>query len=85
MALARALRAASDVALALPTYAASRRRHLWLYQSLSAALTPMFQSHSRAVPWLRDHLLGPAARVWPMPWLLGKLVAGHLIDPFADM
>jgi 2-polyprenyl-6-methoxyphenol hydroxylase-like FAD-dependent oxidoreductase len=85
MALARALQAASDLAQALTAYAAIRRRHLWLYQSLSAALTPMFQSHSRAVPWLRDRLLGPAARVWPMPRLLGKLVAGNLIDPFCNM
>lgn len=83
LALARALRAASNLEDALPAYAAARRNHLWLYQALSMALTPMFQSHSRAIPWLRDHVLGPTTQIWPMPRLLGRLVAGNLLDPFA--
>jgi 2-polyprenyl-6-methoxyphenol hydroxylase-like FAD-dependent oxidoreductase len=68
---------------ALPAYHRSRRWHLGLYQTLSAAFTPQYQSHSRALPALRDHLLSPLSRLWPLPRILSSLVSGDLIPPIA--
>lgn len=47
-------------------------------------LTPMFQSSSIVIPWLRDTFLAPAAKVWPMPRLLTALVSGDLLRPIRD-
>lgn len=80
-ALARALRLPLDEAL--PAYHRSRRWHLGLYQALSAAFTPQYQSHSRALPILRDHLLSPLSRIWPVPRILSSLVSGDLIPPIS--
>ena len=68
---------------ALPSYSQSRRWHLGLYQALSAAFTPQYQSHSRALPALRDHLLSPLSRLPPLPRILSALVSGDLIPPIA--
>lgn len=66
---------------ALPAYAAARRWHVRLYQGMSAAFTPLYQSGSRSLPLLRDHLFAPASR-WPgVPRLLTALVSGDLISP----
>jgi 2-polyprenyl-6-methoxyphenol hydroxylase-like FAD-dependent oxidoreductase len=80
-ALALALRLPLDEAL--PAYHRSRRWHLALYQSLSAAFTPQYQSHSRALPLLRDLLLSPVSRLRPLPRILSALVSGDLIPPIA--
>jgi 2-polyprenyl-6-methoxyphenol hydroxylase-like FAD-dependent oxidoreductase len=68
---------------ALPAYHRSRRWHLGLYQTLSAAFTPQYQSHSRALPALRDRVLSPLSRLWPLPGILSALVSGDLIPPIA--
>lgn len=68
---------------ALTHYHRSRRWHLGLYQALSAAFTPQYQSHSRALPALRDHVLSPLSRLWPLPRILSALVSGDLIPPIA--
>lgn len=81
IALARALRLPPKDAL--PAYHRARRWHLGLYQSLSAAFTPQYQSHSRALPLLRDHVLSPLSRLWPLPRILSALVSGDLIPPIA--
>lgn len=80
-ALALALRLPLDEALA--QYRQSRRWHQGLYQALSAAFTPQYQSHSRALPALRDLVLSPLSRIWPLPRILAALVSGDLIPPIA--
>lgn len=80
-ALALALRQPLDEALR--AYHRSRRWHLALYQTLSVAFTPQYQSHSRALPVLRDHVLSPISRLWPLPRILSALVSGDLIPPIA--
>lgn len=50
---------------------------------MSAAFTPQYQSHSRALPVLRDRLLFPPSQLWPIPGLLTRPVAGDLIPPLA--
>jgi 2-polyprenyl-6-methoxyphenol hydroxylase-like FAD-dependent oxidoreductase len=82
---ARALALALRLPLedALPRYRQSRRWHQALYQGMSAAFTPQYQSHSHALPALRDHVLSPVSRVWPVPRILSALVSGDLIPPIA--
>ena len=50
---------------------------------MSAAFTPQYQSHSRALPALRDHLLAPLSRIWPLPRILTSLVTGDRLPPIA--
>lgn len=83
LALASALH--QPLAEALPAYAAMRRWHVRSYQMLSALFTPMYQSDSRWLPRLRDHLLAPASRLPGIRQMLTRLVAGHLIPPLAGV
>ena len=69
---------------ALRHHRTARRAHLALYQFASAAFTPQYQSHSRVLPLLRDHVLSPLTRVWPLPGLISHLVAGSIIPPIAS-
>ena len=64
MCLADALADRSDVAAALTAYTAMRRHHLNYYQLATRALTPLFQSDSRVLGWLRD-LVFPTSRLFP--------------------
>lgn len=80
-ALAHALASNEDVADALAAYCAARRLHVRLFQALSLAFTPFYQSDSRLVPVLRDTLISSAARVPPVPAFLAALVSGMLADP----
>ncbi|HEX5737995.1 MAG TPA: FAD-dependent monooxygenase, partial [Hydrogenophaga sp.] len=66
---------------ALPRYAAMRRWHVRMYQGMSALFTPMYQSGSRTLPLLRDHLLAPATYFPGVPRLLTALVSGDLLPP----
>jgi 2-polyprenyl-6-methoxyphenol hydroxylase-like FAD-dependent oxidoreductase len=68
---------------ALNTHHKARRAHLALYQHASSAFTPQYQSHSRALPLLRDHVLAPLTRLWPLPGLISQLVAGDILPPIA--
>jgi 2-polyprenyl-6-methoxyphenol hydroxylase-like FAD-dependent oxidoreductase len=68
-----------------PAYARMRRWHVRLYQALSAAFTPQYQSDSRVLPLLRDRVLMPVSRLWPVPRILTALVGGDLIPPLAGM
>jgi 2-polyprenyl-6-methoxyphenol hydroxylase-like FAD-dependent oxidoreductase len=80
-ALAVALRGATSVAESLEHYARLRRWHVRLYQFLSGALTPFYQSDSAVLPVLRDFAVAYVAKLPPAPQLLALLVAGQLLDP----
>ncbi|SLN72673.1 FAD-dependent urate hydroxylase [Roseovarius albus] len=80
-ALNLALQDHDDLADALDRYCRMRRRHLWLYQLMSAAFTPLYQSDSRWLPRLRDHILTPLSRIPPAPSVLSRLVCGDLVPP----
>jgi 2-polyprenyl-6-methoxyphenol hydroxylase-like FAD-dependent oxidoreductase len=80
LALARAVATHDDPG---PAYARLRRWHVRLYQTMSAAFTPQYQSDSRWLPVLRDRLLMPVSRIPPVPSILTRLVAGDLIPPLA--
>jgi len=81
LSLARALRQPLDEALA--AHHRARRWHLGLYQAMSAAFTPQYQSHSHVLPVLRDRVLSPLSQLWPLPRVLSALVSGDLLPPIA--
>jgi 2-polyprenyl-6-methoxyphenol hydroxylase-like FAD-dependent oxidoreductase len=83
-ALAFALRHA-DGQDPLALYARARRSHVALYQTFSALFTPQYQSDSRVLPALRDHLLFPLSQLPPLPRLLTRLVCGRLVPPLASL
>lgn len=85
LALATALNRTGDVARALPLYAGLRRRHTRLYQAMSFAFTPFYQSDSHVLPVLRDRLVGPLTKIPPAPRILAALVAGLIGDPLRPL
>jgi len=74
-------RETGDAALAL--YAQSRRWHVRLYQMMSAAFTPQYQSDSHLLPYFRDHVAAPLSALRPVQAILSRLVSGTLIPPVA--
>lgn len=83
-ALALALALNGPLDQALPDYAAMRRWHVRIYQMMSAVFTPMYQSGSRSLPWIRD-LLAPCSNLPLVRGLLTHLVAGTMIAPLAGV
>lgn len=77
-ALGRSVRDTLDVADAPAAYAAARRFHVRLYQAATWAFTPVYQSDSRVLPWLRDRLFAPASRLPGVNGALARLVAGEI-------
>lgn len=63
-------------------YLRARRFHLWVYQTASWLFTPLYQSHGRVPPFLRNQVMR-ANRIWPVPQLLARLVCGELVPPGA--
>ncbi len=66
---------------ALRVFAGTRAWHIRAYQTMSAAFTPQYQSDSRTLPLLRDYILAPLARTWPITRILTQLVCGDLVPP----
>jgi salicylate hydroxylase len=83
LALARALEASSDTAIALPAYARMRRWHVRLFQYASAIFTPFYQSDSRVLPFLRDWVTAPLSRLPIGDVVVAKLVSGMTTSPLA--
>ncbi|MBK9036268.1 MAG: FAD-dependent monooxygenase [Myxococcales bacterium] len=77
MVLADTLAETPALAAALPAYSRARRRHVGHYQRMSRLLTPLFQSNSRALGWLRDAFMPLADRIGPSHRLMVKTMAGH--------
>ena len=70
-----------DINAALKVYARKCFAHIRLYQIFSAVFTPFYQSDSRSLPFLRNHIMNPLSRIWPLKPLLTRLVCGNLIKP----
>ncbi len=84
-ALSYAVETSHSVEGALEAYADARRWHMRLFQALSFALTPFYQSDSAALAFIRDRLVSSIARVPPAPKILAAMVCGTLIDPFGPI
>ncbi len=81
-ALAHAVAVSPGVDEALAAYVRARRLHVRVFQALSFAFTPFYQSDSTFLPFLRDRLVATVAKVPPGPQFLASLVAGTVVDPF---
>lgn len=84
-ALARGLEEADSVADGLARAIAMRRRHVRLYQVLTAIFTPVYQSDSRILPFIRDQLVGPLSKLWPATRIQAALVAGLAGNPLRPL
>lgn len=84
-ALAAGLRGGRDVDDGLRRTVAMRQRHIRIYQGLTALLTPVYQSDSRVVPWVRDRIMAPISKIWPFPRLQAALVSGFIGDPLKHL
>lgn len=73
------------VTKALERYNHSRRRHVFSYQMMSRLLTPLYQSDSRILPWMRNNILAPLSPHWPFTAVLTKVGAGDFIRPIAGV
>ncbi|MEM9319705.1 MAG: NAD(P)/FAD-dependent oxidoreductase [Pseudomonadota bacterium] len=82
LALRLALRGRDDPYLG---YAMARRWHIAIYQALSAAFTPQYQSSSRVLPVLRDRVLAPLSQVPPVQAILTRLVCGDLVPTMPSL
>lgn len=80
-ALSLALSGRRETGAALKRFRRLRALHVHLYQGLTAALTPVYQSDGWVMAWLRDHLAAPLLGLWPVPPLLALLVAGGVGAP----
>lgn len=80
-ALAKALRETATVGDALARTLAFRRRHITIYQAMSALFTPVYQSDGLVLPFLRDRLVGPIAVRWPATRIQAAMVSGLVGNP----
>ena len=80
-ALARACARRSDPGAALTDYVRMRALHVRVFQAMSYLFTPVYQSDSRILPWLRDWLAAPVSRIWPAPQILAAMVSGAIGAP----
>ena len=69
----------------LRRYALARRWHVAAYQAMSAAFTPQYQSDSRVLPMIRDHVLAPMSQMPLITGALTRLVCGDLLPPMASL
>ena len=83
--LTRALQGDTDMQAALARFRRLRAGHIRLYQLMTWAFTPVYQSDGALMPWLRDRLAAPMLRLWPAPPLLAGLVAGGFGAPLKKM
>ncbi|MCL6250683.1 FAD-dependent monooxygenase [Altererythrobacter sp. KTW20L] len=80
-ALSMALESEGELQHRLELAIALRRNHVRLYQWLTAAFTPLYQSASAWPAMVRDLLLAPASRIAPGPAIKARLVAGLAGSP----
>jgi salicylate hydroxylase len=80
-ALAVALRSATDMGDALSRTIRIRRRHVFLYQAITAMFTPVYQSDSHAIAAIRDWMIGPLSQIAPIARLQVQLVTGLFGSP----
>ncbi len=84
-ALARGLRDAPNVLSGIAAAVRMRRRHVRLYQALTAVFTPVYQSDSRTLPFLRDRLVGPLSGSWPANRIQAAMVSGLIGKPLESL
>ena len=84
-ALARGMASGGGVSECIAHAASLRSRHIKIYQALTWAATPLYQSDNVWHAALRDLLLTPLGRVWPGPGIQARMVAGLVGDPLRPL
>ena len=84
-ALAKGLADAQDVAAGIARAVALRRRHVRIYQWLTALFTPVYQSDSRVLPMIRNRLVGPLSKLWPATAIQAAMVSGLTGNPLRTL
>ena len=84
-ALARAVEVGGEATDIARMYVRRRASHVRLYQLMTWAFTPVYQSDSQLLPWLRDRLAAPILKLWPAPPILAALVSGALGSPLKKL
>jgi 2-polyprenyl-6-methoxyphenol hydroxylase-like FAD-dependent oxidoreductase len=80
-ALAKGLAEADSIDDGIARAVALRRRHVLIYQWLTALFTPVYQSDSRLLPLIRDRLVRPLSKLWPATRIQAAMVSGLVADP----
>lgn len=80
-ALATGLAGVHDIDAGIARAVALRRRHVRVYQWLTALLTPVYQSDSRVLPMIRNRLVGPLSKRWPATVIQAAMVSGLVANP----
>jgi salicylate hydroxylase len=84
-ALRLGLRAHREVADAIGHAVRLRRHHVRVYQGLTALFTPVYQSDSRILPFVRDRIVGPVSKLWPATWIQAAMVSGLIGGPMRPL
>lgn len=84
-ALAMGLESAATVDAGIAAAVRLRRRHVLLYQWLTDLFTPVYQSDSRLLPFVRDRLVGPVSRLWPVTAIQAAMVSGLVGNPLKPL
>lgn len=84
-ALVEALEKADSIGEAQHRFIQMRSSHVRIYQWLTALFTPVYQSDSRALPFIRDRLVGPLSKFWPASWIQAAMVSGLIGDPLTPL
>lgn len=83
--LSRGLAEGRTLAEKLRLAAGWRSDHVWLYQWVTKLFTPLYQSDSRVLPAVRDHVLAPLSRHWPAKGIQAQLMSGLFGFPLAPL
>jgi 2-polyprenyl-6-methoxyphenol hydroxylase-like FAD-dependent oxidoreductase len=84
-ALAVGIEAAPSLAEGLRLAIGWRSGHVALYQALTAAFTPLYQSSASFPAAIRDRALAPVSRLWPVGRIQALLVTGLFGAPLAEL
>lgn len=84
VALAKCAPAKCELEDALKAYHHSRRLHTGIYQAMSWAFTPMYQSSSRVLPFMRDYITAPMGTLPVVSSGLTALVKGTMCAPVRE-
>ena len=84
-ALSQGLEREKTIERAFDHYIWARAFHVRLFQSMSWAFTPVYQSDSNILPMLRDNVIAPLSKTPTVPTLLAKMVTGLLGNPLGRL
>ena len=84
-ALACSLERAGSLPEALQLAIGLRRRHVRIYQWLTEIFTPVYQSDSVLLPFLRDWMVGPVSKMWPATRIQAAMVSGLAGNPLRSL